>query len=129
MEAAEVVVSKRFVNPETGEPELWKIKPITAKQHSALRRACMTSEPVPGGKKGQYTQQLDSSAYQAKMCAACTLYPDLNNTELQNSYGVMGAEALIATMLTPGEFEDYSTKVLEFNGFSTKNELVEEAKN
>ena len=32
-------------------------------------------------------------------------------------------------MLTPGEFEDYSAKVLEVNGFQNVQELVDEAKN
>lgn len=41
----------------------------------------------------------------------------------------MGAEQLITTMLTPAEFEDYSTKVLQVNGFQSGDEMVEEAKN
>ena len=32
-------------------------------------------------------------------------------------------------MLTPGEFEDYSTKVMQVNGFDSDADLVEEAKN
>lgn len=35
----------------------------------------------------------------------------------------------ITTMLTPAEFEDYSTKVLQVNGFQSGDEMVEEAKN
>ena len=31
--------------------------------------------------------------------------------------------------LTPAEFEDYSTKVLQVNGFQSGDEMVEEAKN
>lgn len=41
----------------------------------------------------------------------------------------MGAEQLITTMLTPAEFEDYSTKVLNVNGFQSGEEMVDEAKN
>jgi hypothetical protein len=41
----------------------------------------------------------------------------------------MSAEELITTMLTPGEFEDYSTKVMQVNGFDSDTDLVEEAKN
>lgn len=43
--------------------------------------------------------------------------------------GVHTAEELIATMLTPGEFEDYAARVLEVNGFQTEAERIEEAKN
>ena len=57
------------------------------------------------------------------------MFPNLQDTELQDSYGVMSAEELITTMLTPGEFEDYSTKVMQVNGFDSDTDLVEEAKN
>jgi hypothetical protein len=121
--------SKRFIDPETGKPVDWEIKCITAEENSKLRRSCLRSVPAPGGRKGQYTQEYDANMYQAKVAAACTVWPDLNDAELQNSYKVMGAEKLLTTMLTPGEFEDYSARVLEVNGFTNKEELVDEAKN
>ena len=55
--------------------------------------------------------------------------PHLNDAGLQQSYGALGAEQLITTMLTAAEFEDYSTKVLQVNGFQSGEEMVEEAKN
>ena len=67
--------------------------------------------------------------YMGKLAAACTVFPNLNDAELQASYGVMGAEQLITTMLTPAEFEDYSTKVLQVNGFQTGDEMAADAKN
>ncbi len=94
VEAAEYAASKRFINPETGEPELWKIKPITAKENSTLRQAYMTVVTVPGGRKGQTTQQFDAGMYQAKVAVACTEYPDLLNAELQDSYGVKSSGAM-----------------------------------
>ena len=81
------------------------------------------------GRKGQFTQDFDANAYLAKVAVRCTVFPNLNDAELQQSYGVMGAEQLITTMLTPAEFEDYSTKVLQVNGFQSGDEMVEEAKN
>jgi len=42
---------------------------------------------------------------------------NLDDIELQNSYGVMGADALLKTMLTPGEYPEYMEKVQEVNGF------------
>jgi hypothetical protein len=64
------------------------------------------------------------------MCVACTVYPDLNNVELQESYGVMGAEALLKKMLLPGEYTDYKAKVMEVNGYDmSMEELVDDAKN
>jgi hypothetical protein len=42
----------------------------------------------------------------------------------------MGSDTLLKTMLTPGEYADYLTKVQEVNGFEVSfEETVEEAKN
>ncbi len=120
--------SPRFTDPDTGKPMEWEICCITAKENAAIRKSCMRQIPVPG-RKGQFTQDFDAHAYLAKVSVRCTVFPNLDDAELQNSYGVMGAEQLITTMLSAGEFEDYSTKVLEVNGFQTGEEMVEEAKN
>lgn len=121
------VASNRFVD-ENGESIPWEICCITAAENTALRKSCMRTIPVPG-RKGQFTQEFDANAYLAKISVRCTVFPNLNDTDLQNSYGVMGAEQLIATMLTPAEFEDYSTKVLETNGFQSGEDILEAAKN
>ena len=64
------------------------------------------------------------------LAATCTVYPDLNNLDLQDSYGVMGAEELLKVMLLPGEYANYLGKVQEICGFDKNmNDLVEEAKN
>ena len=122
------VASNRFVDPETGEAMPWEICCITAAENAALRKSCMRTVQVPG-RKGQFTQDFDANAYLAKISVRCTVFPNLNDAELQQSYGTMGAEQLITTMLTPAEFEDYSTKVLEGNGFQSGEEMVAEAKN
>ena len=120
--------SERFTDPETGGPMPWEICCITAAENAAIRKSCMRSVPVPG-RKGQFTQDFDVNAYLAKVSARCTVFPNLNDAGLQQSYGVMGAEQLITTMITPAEFEDYSTKVLIVNGFQSGEEMVDEAKN
>ena len=116
--------SERFTDPETGGPMPWEICCITAAENAAIRKSCMRSVPVPG-RKGQFTQDFDVNAYLAKVSARCTVFPNLNDAGLQQSYGGM----LITTMLTPAEFEDYSTKVLNVNGFQSGEEMVDEAKN
>ncbi len=122
------VASDRFVDPDTGEAMPWEICCITAAENSAIRKSCMRTVQAPG-RKGQFTQDFDANAYLAKVSVRCTIFPNLNDAELQQSYGAMGAEQLITTMLTPAEFEDYSTKVLEVNGFQSGEEMVAEAKN
>ena len=57
------------------------------------------------------------------------MFPDLNNAELQDSWGVAKPEQLVGAMLIGGEFDDYVTEVFRVNGFKTENELVDEAKN
>lgn len=134
-EAAEKVenaffpASARFKDPESGETMLWEICAISASENAQIRKTCMRTVPAPGGRKGQYTQEFDGNAYQTKIAVRCTVFPDLNDAALQDSYEAMGAEQLLVTMLTPGEFEDYSAKVLEVNGFQNTQELVDEAKN
>ena len=113
---------------ENENPIPWEICCITATENARIRKGCMTTVAV-AGKKGQYTQELNSQLYLARLCVRTTVYPDLQDKELQDSYGVMSAEELISTMLTPGEFEDYATAVMKANGFDDEENLVEEAKN
>lgn len=122
-----LIPSKRFLD-ENGNPVEWEIKSITADENQKLRKSCMRSTPVPG-KRGQFTQDFDTASYQAKLAVKCVVYPDLNTQELQDSYSVMGAEQLISAMLTPGEFDNLISEILEHNGFSDMGDLVEEAKN
>lgn len=122
------VVSKRFVD-ETGKPIPWEIRCITSTEDEQLRKACTKRVQVPG-KRNQYTQETDFNLYVGKLAAMCTVYPNLDDVELQNSYGVMGADSLLKAMLTPGEYADYLAKIQEINGFDvTFEELVDEAKN
>ena len=64
------------------------------------------------------------------MCVACTVFPNLNDAELQDSYGVKTPDALLKKMLKPGEYTEYKAKVMEVNGYDmSMEELVDEAKN
>lgn len=128
VENTKYVASKRFIG-EDGKPMPWEIGCITSSDDEALRKDSTKRVPVPG-KRNQYTQDLDVNLYLGRLAAKCTLFPNLDDAELQNSYGVMGADALLKTMLTPGEYADYLLKVQEVNGFDTTYEdEVDEAKN
>lgn len=127
-ENVKFVASKSFVDKE-GKPLEWEIKAITSREDDALRKSCTHQVKVPG-KGGMVRQEIDSNAYIGKLAAACTVYPDLNNKDLQNSYGVMGADVLLKEMLSAGEYAEYCNKVSEINGFDVDiNDVVEEAKN
>ena len=127
VENRKIVASTRFVG-EDGKPMEWEIACITAGENQKIRKSCMRSVPV-SGKRGQYTQEFDTATYQAKLAVKCVVFPDLNNAELQESYGVMGAEQLISAMLMPGEFDELISTILELNGFTDMGEMVDEAKN
>ena len=128
-ENVKYVASKRFKD-ENGNPIEWEIKSITPEEDDAIRKSCTKRVPVVGGRKGEYTKEVDTSKYMAAVVTRCVVYPNLNDKELQDSYGVMGAEQLVKTMLKPGEYIDLANKVQEVNGYDvTQEELVEEAKN
>ncbi|MGN7402734.1 phage tail assembly chaperone [Cytobacillus praedii] len=128
VENVKYAVSKRFLD-ENKKPMEWEICSITSTEDEDIRKACTKKVPVPG-KRNQFVPETDYNAYLGKLAAKCTVFPNLNDVELQNSYGVMGDDALLKTMLTPGEYADYVAKIQEVNGFeATMEELVEEAKN
>lgn len=126
-ETVKFVASKRFVNK--GKPVEWEIKPIDSDLDEAIRKECTKKVPI-AGKRGQYTQETDTDKYLGKICAACTVYPNLNDAELQDSYGVKSADALLKKMLKAGEYTEYKAKVMEINGYDmSMEELVDDAKN
>jgi hypothetical protein len=127
VENVKYVASKRFV--VKGKPVEWELKPIDCDKEEAIRKDCTKRVPIPG-KRGQYNQETDTDKFIGIMCANCIVYPDLNNAELQDSYGVKDATALLKKMLSPGEYTDLKAKVMEVNGYDTSmEELVDEVKN
>lgn len=128
VENIKFVASRRFLSPDK-KPMEWEIKAISSTDDEAIRKACTKRVPVPG-KKNQFQRELDADAYLGKLAVACTVFPNLNDKELQDSYKVMGGDALLKAMLTPGEYADYLTKIQEVCGFDeTLQDEVDEVKN
>ncbi len=134
VERVRFAASKRFLNelPDDNgviKPVEWEIKAITGTEDEAIRKSCVKRVPVPG-KKNQVQKEIDYDLYLGKLAAACTVFPNLNDQQLQDSYHVMGAEDLLKTMLTPGEYAEYIGKIQEVCGFDTAlQDQVDEAKN
>ena len=127
-EVVEYVASKRFKD-KAGKPVPWKIKAIDSDLDEAIKKECTKRVPIVG-KRGQYNQETDTDKYVGKLCVACTVFPNLNDAELQDSYGVKNADSLLKKMLKPGEYTEYKAKVMEVNGYDmSMEELVDEAKN
>ncbi len=127
VENVKMVVSDRFTDKD-GKPIEWEVRCISSREDETLRRDCQYRVPVPG-KRGRFTQAFDDVLYLSKLTAACTVYPNLNDAELQDSYGAKCAEELIAAMLTPGEYTGYTEALIDLCGFNSTPDLVEQAKN
>ncbi len=126
-EAQEVdyVASKRFVDKETGKPEVWKLKSITADENDAIRKQCY--KQVQNGKK--ITREFNTVKYLEMLVDKCVVYPDLHDVKLQDFFGEMDAIIMLKRhMLTPGEYDDLTQKIQEINGYNLEEE-IEEAKN
>lgn len=115
---------------ENGEPLQWEFRAPTTEQNDTLRDGCMREVAIRG-KAGQYRQKLDSSLYLARLICASVVYPELNNAELQDSYGVKTPESLLQAMVDePGEYSNLALFVQELGGFTESlDDKVDEAKN
>ena len=104
----ELYAATKSLTDENGVPLLWELRPVTTRENEVIRDLCTTEVQVPG-KPGMYRQRVDTSDYQAKLMAAAVVTPNLNDKELQDSYGVMSAEELLKEMLDDaGEYTDLS---------------------
>lgn len=118
----------KSLTDENGEPLLWEIKPLTTKEDEAIRESCTIEVPVKG-KPNMYRPKVDMVKYQTKLMCAAIVNPDLNNVDLQNSYGVMTPEELIKEMVdSPAEYNDLMMFVQKISGFKTLQEDVNDAK-
>ena len=122
-----LVVSKRFV--ENGKPVEWEVRALTAGEDEEIRKSATRKVPVPG-RRGQFQPETDINLYLAKMAAACTVFPNLMDAELQDSYKVKTPEDLLRSMLTSGEYAEYLQTIQSMNGYdASMDEMVEDAKN
>lgn len=74
--------------------------------------------------------ETDRNLYCTRLIVACCDDPNFRDADFQAAHGVMGAEALVETLLDGGAYAELLRAVSEINGFGTDiNDLVEEAKN
>ena len=128
IENKKIVVSNRFKDPETGKPMKWEIRALTNEENDDLQRRAMVNIPVVG-QRGAFTRELDNVKYSAMLLAASVVYPDLNDAELQDSYGVKTPEALINKMLYMREATVLAQEIAKLSNFDDLADAVTEAKN
>lgn len=127
IENKKFVVSDRFKD-ENGKPIEWEIRALTNEENDEITRRAMINVPV-AGQRGAYTRELDNAKYSSLLLAASVVYPDLNDAELQDSYGVKTPEALINRMLYIQEATKLAQEITKFSQFDDLGSAVDEAKN
>lgn len=112
-----------------GEALKWELKALSARDIEDIKAVCLKEKPVDKS-KGVYRPYIDSS-FDARICAASVVYPDLENAELQDSYSVSTPHELILEMIdSPGEFNNFMSVVKELCGLQGNiNDDIETAKN
>lgn len=112
----EIFISDRFKDKENKQMP-FIIKPITESENEVLR---ITARDAGGN--------LDYDKYLLKLTASCIVSPNLLDSDLQKSYGVLGAEKVLSSMLLAGEYAILLENVQNICGFNTPSK-VEEIKN
>ena len=94
----EVLLTERLTRD--GAQMLWRIRPMTQRENEEIWKRC-----------GE-----DEKRYQEAVLAESVLFPDLKDAALQNSYGAVGAERLLARLLPAGEYDCLRRAVEAING-------------
>lgn len=108
-----------------GKPLMWEIKPITTRENEIIQEKCIKEVPM-GVKSKLYRSKVDHCQYMCQTLVTSVVYPDLLNTELQDSYGVKKPEDLLREMIdNVSEYNAFFQFVQEFNEFDNDLDLEE----
>lgn len=105
------------------------IKSITADEQSALMKGA--TRKTKDRQTRQITSQVDQDKYVDDLIVAAVQEPDLNNEQLQKSWGCLADPSrLIKKMLLAGQYTDLASEIQELSGFDAEdiNELVDDVK-
>lgn len=113
---------------ENGKPVEWKIQVLTAQELEKMRDRHTKKVLVPGTR--EYKEKYDAEGFNSELLTSTIIYPELDDIELQNSWGVNDADQLLKVMLKPGEYADLANAVSEAQGFKVgMDDKVKEVKN
>jgi hypothetical protein len=123
----DIMISDRFPEPFTIRPlsdaEYAKLKELS---YEVKQKSCNRSQR----RRGQQAEvEFHTDRLHAAVCAAGTVFPDLNDRELQDDWGVTSAEELVGYMLLAAEGEDLYNAIMELSGFVDDVTMTQEAKN
>lgn len=105
-----------------------KLKTVSTSDQQDCQKEAMVRVKNKGG---GYRTELDAIRYSNLMLLAAIREPNLNNSDLQDSWGVKNSYDLLLKMFTPVEIGELRVKMNELNGLSDEEEEnpVEQAKN
>lgn len=115
--------SKR-IKDENGEPAFWELKVLTYDEIKAVLDK--RTRTVPNKITGKGEKETDTAQAFIDLAVKAVVFPNLNDAELQDSWGVVGADALLKAMLTAGELADLIEAVNAAAGY--KSELADKIK-
>lgn len=122
-------VVTRSVCDEKGKTVEWEFRHITTKEDETIRDLC-TEEVQIKGKPNAFRPRLNANKYLTKMICRSVVFPDLNNSELQDSYEVKTPEDLLYELIDdPGEYQSLCEWIQRFQGFEPLQKKVDDAKN
>lgn len=114
---------------EKGEAVKWEFRHISTKKDKALRDSCTEEVPIKG-KPNAFRPRLNVNNYLTKIICQSVVFPDLNNSTLQDSYGVKTPEDLLYELVDdPGEYQNLCEWIQCFLGFEPLQKKVDKAKN
>ena len=123
-ETFEYVPTQKFKD-ENGKAIPWVFKKLSIDEYEAIRDECTSINFADKGKT-----KFNNTLFNKKFVCNSIVEPNLNNAELQDSYGVKKAGDLVTLMFdNAGEYYNLLGYLLEVNGFKSFSEDAEEAKN
>lgn len=111
-EVRKIALSDRFKDEE-GEIVEFEIQPLNPVEFTKLKD---NKTQVKVRNDGTAYPKMDTIEITKELISKCILYPNLNDVELQNSYGVMGALNLATEILTIKEFNTLVDYLWEIHG-------------
>ena len=115
--------SKR-IKDENGEPVFWELKVLSYDDIKATIEK--QTRTVPNKLTGKGEKETNMNQAMIDMVLQAVVFPNLNDAELQDSWGVVGAEAVLKELLTAGEIADLIEAVNAAAGY--KSELADKIK-
>lgn len=103
-----------------------ELRIISGREYDRIQDKCYVNK---AGLKGRQEQKLDMAKFNNLLCSSSVVVPDLQNAELQASYGVVGEQDLYGEMFNFADHLKILNAITNTSGFSDFNELVDEAKN